>query len=153
LKLRRMWYVVAAISTASACGEMSPVATKVVTQTHQEPLTSTPVTAQSMYCHAISAVRGGHVDKPGRATSCPTGATLFCESVPIDATSPDHAHDACTACFGEGACVQDYVAWDSSTAGASLTRFMYTTAGNGNCTAQAGDIANGWDCTSGRWAP
>ena len=110
-----------------------------------------PVTAQTtvtvQYCHAITR-NGG---------ACPTGATQFCESVPIDATSSNHAQDACNTCFGAGSCVNSVAQFGGNTWLNSATRFFYSNAsGPGVCgyVPQAGDIASdGVYCFISRWAP
>ena len=121
-----------------------------------------------LFCHSINAVLNG------TAVPCPTGATQFCDSVPIVATSSAQALLACTTCSGgargddlrrPGACVpflDTYPGIESAgdgwygNMGAALddTLFQYAAdpfPGNGNKTP--GDISHGGEGALGRWAP
>jgi hypothetical protein len=96
------------------------------------------------YCHAITA-NGG----------CPSGATQYCDSVPIVATSSAQAQAACNACFG-GGCVLLGTFWEGVLPPSFNADFYFsgTSCGVGSL-FNAGDISNS-GCGLfylGRWAP
>jgi hypothetical protein len=104
-----------------------------------------------VHCHAITA----------DGQPCPTGATQFCEALPINATSSPQALDACRACFGAANCTQaTFVggaqAWNGSVPAVNDTFFTYSSgSGPGACghTPLAGEINSGAGCLVSRWAP
>jgi hypothetical protein len=101
------------------------------------------------FCHSIVAASGvGPV--PNSAVSCPTGATQFCESVPIDSSNGQQAKTACEACFGVGSC---FSIRDSGWHSANTTFWFRAII----CSEQPGDIVS--SCAfpgnprTGTWAP
>jgi hypothetical protein len=57
---------------------------------------------QPRYCHSINATTMNSMTFATERIACPTGATEFCDSVPISATSSSQAEAACNACFNGG---------------------------------------------------
>jgi len=124
-----------------------------------------PDPAAPLFCHSIIAI--AYVGNIGTAAPCPSGATQFCDSVPIVATSSAQALLACTTCTGPGgACVP----FSSNTVGDSwlgltgsflpspdppdtATVFQYTVDPIPNYGPKTpGTISNGAGAF-GRWAP
>jgi hypothetical protein len=64
--------------------------------------TPAPTPTKPSYCHSIVGASSGGGGIP--AGTCPTGATQFCDTVPIVATNSAQAHAACDACYGAGVC-------------------------------------------------
>ena len=107
-----------------------------------------PDPAAPLFCHSINAAAGNFTAAP-----CPSGATQFCDSVPIVATSSDQALLACTTCSG-GACLPIL---GSNTVGSAWvganTVFQYTVDPLPNWGPKTpGTISNGLTPV-GRWAP
>jgi hypothetical protein len=111
-------------------------------------------------CHAVAN------PAPDAGAACPTGATLFCESVPIVATDSTQAQDACNVCNGPASCTLD-AADVVSLGGASAwvppaadrpAYYVFLSAAVPACTnptptaPAAGDIS-GSVCPAPRWAP
>lgn len=143
------------IGTVSCTGthSVSPTATTTYTLTATGSGGTTTATAMVtvQYCHGIVDLDAG------ASTPCPSGATQFCESVPLVGTSSSQAHDACDACFGAGQCsAQSTQGWRSPN---RTTDFMYTSGSNGSLpgcassTWSPGDILDGVACPLSRWAP
>jgi hypothetical protein len=123
-------------------GEVTQVFRVVVQNQAPEPL----------FCHSIVA------DLDDMAMPCPSGATQFCDSVPIVATSSAQALLACTTCSG-GACLpfegSFYRVQDSWLGimgpGLDNTIFQYGPVDPGHPNKTPGTI--GGDTPVGRWAP
>lgn len=109
------------------------------------------------FCHSLAAGSGLF-----GIQACPTGATQFCDTAPIDAFNAGQALAACKACIGNCNLTTfggTGVAVDTATGGATH-RYYY---GNqtplpcpaGTVTVRAGDITGNSGCTStgARWAP
>ena len=95
--------------------------------------------ANAKFCHSINA---------GIAGACPSGATQFCEPVPIVSTNAGQAMDACDTCLGSACAtapiynVKEY----------ARTGFLYSNSGFCAGRAPAGTIIDP-NCTIyGRWA-
>jgi hypothetical protein len=111
-------------------------------------------------CHDIHAVSSA-----GFAVGCPTGATRFCATTAIVATSSSHARSACDACFGTLACSlsiacgsgPDATSWQGSLPEpqrpTGQTEYQF-----GSGLVAAGEISSGRRSepacqAKGRWAP
>jgi hypothetical protein len=143
------------------CSTPTPAPTS--TPTPKSPATPTPTPAPT-YCHSIVAALIVLGEPGSSAIMCPTGATQFCDTVPIVATSSAQAHAACDACYGPGACVNDTTVGMWGVGGSILTTvFVYqpgffgcaTVASTGHF-ALAGEIDDAAVCPlvpPSRWAP
>jgi hypothetical protein len=124
--------------TCVACSAIKPCLSGCCNLVTGACVTDCPV----QYCHAITAKSG----------ACPTGATEFCQDVPIQATSSAHALHACETCFGEGACTQEHACggggWGDA-GNTTILRFTNATC----CSALAGEIVSDLCGFLGRWAP
>jgi hypothetical protein len=109
--------------------------------------TPAPTPTTVTYCHSIVAYGPG-----AGAGTCPSGATQFCDTVPIVGTGSAQAQAACNSCFG-GACTASGLAF-LFTNGTQAGVFAYgpyvcgplQLLGQG----QIGDISCNF---AGRWAP
>jgi hypothetical protein len=103
--------------------------------------TESTATPGPSFCHSINLATGA---------ACPTGATQFCDTVPIVATSSAQARLACEACTGV-TCVATSQTWTDL----NLSHYSFIVISPPmGCpsTIVPGDISNG--CfISGRWAP
>jgi hypothetical protein len=106
----------------------------------------------AQFCHSIVAASNGTCS--ATAVTCPTGATQFCEAVPIVATNSSHALDACTACFGPGKCLSS----PPAIVGGTPQNAYFFGAGSCFCGGStpvplAGDNTSTSCGIVGRWAP
>jgi hypothetical protein len=111
-----------------------------------------PSPSAPTYCHSVTATTW--VPYNGVPTACPTGATSWCDTVPIGPSNHRQAQKACEACFGAGQCMDGGSVW-VSTSGAVAGMYW---SSRGMCgTIGAGDITNTTvNCgvaAPGRWAP
>jgi hypothetical protein len=100
------------------------------------------VTAEAApFCHSINDGING---------ACPTGATSFCEPVPIVATNQSQAADACQACGGGGCgnAPAYFVEYPNGNSG-----FQYLSGGVCAGKSTAGSIIDPSCKIYGRWAP
>jgi len=103
------------------------------------------------FCHSIHAFIGA--PGPSIPTTCPSGATQFCDTTPIVATSSAQAQLACDTCLGLGLrCNRGNwgvdVWWWPRTAGINgYALFQFGPSSSG----PAGTIDGG--TPTGRWAP
>jgi hypothetical protein len=100
-----------------------------------------------LYCHAVSAVVWDGGTLTDIAQACPSGATQFCDSAPIIATSSAQAKLACEACAGAPCVDFAGIGWHSS----DPVYFFAPTCGG---TITTGDVSTGHCFASvTRWAP
>jgi hypothetical protein len=104
------------------------------------------------FCHPITAA-----DASGPA-ACPTGATEYCDVVPIVGTSKSQAHGACDACYGAGTCVNSPFHWEGPFTSPVAAAFIFGDVTKFVCPPSTvlspGSITH-FDCNfeAGRWAP
>jgi hypothetical protein len=101
------------------------------------------------FCHSIHAFIG--LPGPSIPTACPSGATEFCDTVPIVATSSAQAQRACDTCLG--------LRCNRGNWGVDLWWWPHTVGINGYALFQFGPSSSGPAGTitggtpTGRWAP
>ena len=116
------------------------------------PASSAEPAQKGKFCHAIT---------DGKGNRCHSGATEFCEAVPIVATNSAQARDACNACMGGSDCYESSTdkggnAWWGSAGdmktGFEISSFQFAKDAFEGGTKTAGTISDSSKAV-GRWGP